>query len=124
MRIDDFQKTSLVESRDIPRELIRALSPLSDQVEQLTTATQGRISFSDNVNAEIRAVQLVHDTSTVIKQQRVKGAAVLVLVAWEELFDYVQIAWQSVDESRVRVKVKWASAPSGSNWVNLLIVGS
>lgn len=124
MKIDDFQKSSAFESGEIPREVARALMPISNQVEQLTSALQGRIGISENTNAEVRVVQLVHDTSSVILQHRVKGQAKAVLLAWEELFDYTQCTWQAIDDNRVRVKVKWASAPTGPTWVHLLIFGA
>lgn len=98
-------------------------SPRDGNVKMITQALQKQLSFGDNVNAEIRELEILHDTDFVLTLQSLRGIPIGALVLWTELYDYHFLRFSVVDTKRVRFSVFFLSEPTEKSRVRILFVG-
>lgn len=122
MKIKNFEKLTKDDFPKIPEDLFKLLNPLSEQVELLTRAAQGKLSLGENVSAELKTFKIAHDTLVEFDLQYIKNP-VGVLVVKSGLLDYTRLAWERADIGRVLVKVYFDSTPSTTTEVTFLVLG-
>lgn len=123
MKIKNFEKLTKNDLPKIPEDLFKLLNPVSEQIDLLTRAAQGRLTCRENLSAEEKTFPIAHDTATTIELQRVKEP-IGILHLWNELGDYARVGWAKADVARVSVKVYFDSTPASNTEVTLLILGS
>ena len=110
--------------KDAPPWMFRLVEQLNQQIELLTTALQNNVTLAENLNAEIRTVDLDHDIAVRIGLNQLKGKPVGVVLLGTGVFDYARIAWDVIDESTVDVKVKWDTDPGVNTAATIAFIGS
>lgn len=117
-------------TRDVPgvpddaRWADRLLEPRDRHTKDLTQALQGGLSLGDNMNAEVRELQVLDDVATEVELKRLKGAPVGALLLWQEREEAPEFWWQPVDVKKARIYLAWPSAPEGAQRVRVVFLGS
>lgn len=118
-------------TRDVPgvpddaRWADRLLEPRDRHTKDLTQALQGGLSLGDNLNAEVRDLQVLDDVFTEIELKKLKGAPVGALLLWQERRgDVPAFDWQPVDVRKAEIYLSWPSAPEGAQRVRVVFLGS
>jgi hypothetical protein len=101
---------ALLESRD-------------SMLKDITRCLTSRLDFANNMNAEVRNVQLFHGVEAEIKLQTLKSRPIGVLHLWNEDYDYAKVKWIQSDQDRIKVTVSFDAAPSDDVLTRLLILG-
>jgi len=108
---------------EAPEWIDDLIDPLNEQMENLTTALQGRLGV-ENENAVVIELGLNHDTPIAITTSDVRGQATEVrVIQVDDGSAVVGFAWQVVSESEVTVRVLFEDAPPGTKTVRLKIRG-
>ena len=124
MKIQNFKNLNRSTETDIPEEIFRTLEPLNEQLQALTTGARRRLSFEDNFNAQVHKILLKDDIAVDLSVDKVRGKANRVEVDTPGFFDYYRLAWKVIDENKIRVKVKWDSAPTDKVDATIVVFGS
>lgn len=124
MRIKDWRRITLDDISEAPEWFQRAVDSLNDQIEDLTTALQLRLTLSENLYSEVRTLELAHDVSTDIRLQKIRTRPLGLLVLATDYYEYHRAAMEVVDRDLIRVKIKWDVAPSSEVAVTLAIFGT
>ncbi len=124
MRIQSFRAPTPGDNPKLPEEYFRANKSQAEQIDLVTQALQNNLSEEDNFNADRKRVSLFHNQEQTISTGRVKGKAAEVRIVHSALFDFPRLAWEVVDEGKIRVKVAWDSNPTEAVEVVLMIKGS
>lgn len=122
MRLERFRRLQPGDYQDAPPFWQRALDPINKQFELLTTALAGLLSFVDNFDADVREIEVEHDTDTDITVE-LRGFPKEVQVHTPENYDYYQVAWEVIDAKTVRLKVKWDTDPGEPVKVRIRVLG-
>ena len=113
MKIENFPEITRADVRgQVPEPIVRYVKPTQKQIGRLTTALQGLLTLEDNLDAEIRLLNLSNDTAETITLQRLRAKPRGVFVLRSELLDYYKLAWRVVSSNQIELKVKWDSAPT------------
>ena len=123
MKLPNFTKVTKGDAPDVQDDVWTVVTPLMDQVAELTKALQGRLDLTTNGAHEIRELPFKDDEELRITLQRVKGKPIGVILLWEALYDYTQLKWKPVDESVIKVKITWSTSPSTPITARILILG-
>lgn len=121
MRIGQYRRLTLEDHPDVPEEFMQTLNTV---LEDMTNALMTGLTFSDNFRAEVRTLQIKHDTTVPIRLQRLTRNPSGVLLLKSTNYDYARLAWQpSSKDLTVDVKIKWDNAPAVDPTVTLLFIG-
>jgi hypothetical protein len=96
------------------------LKARDDALTSVVHVLQGSFTPGDNMQCELRSMTVSHGTTYTISLNKV-SEPVGVLVVYNDLFDYAQVAWKRTDVKEIEVKLSFASAPSGTVKVTLWI---
>ena len=107
MKVPNFRPPNQGDFPGIDEQNIAALKVIGDQLELVTQALQSNISPEENGNAELKAVTLQSGVEVELETKGIKGKAVELVVLGHDKFDSTKLAWQVVDEDKVKVKVTW-----------------
>ncbi len=122
MKIESLPEVSRGDVRGVPEPVVRYVKPAQKQVGVLTRALQGKLTFLDNFDREIRLLNLSNDTAETIKLQDLRAKPRGVFVLGSELFDYPHLAWRVISAKEIEIKVKWDSAPTTPVATEILVV--
>ena len=122
MKIGQFRRLTPKDHPDVDEDLMNALNNV---LEDITNALMSGLTFGDNFRAEVRTLQIKHDTTVPIKLQQLKRNPSGAVLLKSTNYDYARLAWQpsSGKDLTVDVKIKWDVAPAVDPTVTLLFVG-
>ena len=123
MKVPNFTPPNKIDNPGLDEESHKALKVISEQVTLLTSALQKNISPEDNENAETRAFGFENGKEYEISLQEIKGRPTEVRVLDHGLFEKVDIAWEVVDASKIKVVLTWPSEPTAAVDATLFIRG-
>lgn len=124
MKVSNFKRISRSDFPEATDEFHKAMDIVSDQIELLTTALQGNISFEDNFDAEIKELDLEDNKAVTFELKTLRGKPRGVLLLDRGLFDYSVVALQVVDDKSIKVKIAMTDeAPTTSTSVRIAILG-
>ena len=124
MKVQAFRRLQKEDFKDAPEWWARASDVLNKQIEQLTRAVTGRLSFIDNIDSEIKSLEVEHDVDIEIGLQKLKRAPIGVAVLFSHFNANYSLYWEPVSDSKVSVRVKWDIDPTVPVGVRLLMIGS
>lgn len=126
MKIQRYRPPELTEIPKIPKgtEWISAvLAPRDRALKDHAQALTNRLTFEENLNAEVRDVEVFHNVEVELTLNTLNGPAIGVFLVFSELEDYAKLKWRASDADTLRFTVKWDSAPSAGYTVRLVIIG-
>lgn len=123
MKVGNYATPTPGDHPEVPESLFALLHPTMDQVETLTTAAQGRLG-PENLDWEVRELELSDDTTTQVALQRLRSAPLGCVLLWTALADHGQLHWQPIDRSTISVNVTWASSPTTPVLTRFLVLGA
>lgn len=123
MRVQNLQLPERKDLGDAPGWVDRLLGPLGGHLELVTTALQTNLSVLANFNWDVRTLLVPHNTEVEIRHEAREPILGVHLIG-SGLFDYATLAWERVEAGRIKLKVKWDSAPTADTSVTLLVVGA
>lgn len=124
MKVSNFKRISRSDFPEASEDFYRAMDIISDQIEVVTTALQGNISFEDNFDAEIKDLKIKDNTTTTFELKTLKGKPRGILLLDRGVFDYSLVAFKVVNDRTISVKmVSTDEAPLGSTSVRIAILG-
>ena len=124
MKVQAFRRLQREDFKDAPEWWARASDVLNKQIEQLTRAVTGRLSFIDNIDSEIRSLEVEHDVDIEIGLQKLKLAPIGIAILFSEFNSNYSLYWEPLSDSKVSVRVKWDTDPTVPVGVRLLMIGS
>lgn len=125
MKISSWKRLTKSQFPDLPDWAEPVIDRLNEQIERLTSALSGNWTFEDNALAEVRTLEMPHDTMVTIELQRLRRSPSGVLLLSTSEFDYSRLAWR-ISETRERsvdVKVRFDTVPTKTPVVTLLVLG-
>lgn len=125
MRLGNWTRITKADFPDMPEWAERMADSINRQMEALEALVANKITFSDNVEAEVRTLPMPDDTTVPIQLQRLKTTPLGVLVLWTSFYEYPRLKAQmnQTKAYTVDVSVKWDNAPSTDPTVILLFLG-
>lgn len=123
MKIASLKRLNPEDYPDIPEPFHPLMANLNDILEEVIIALQGKLSFADNLAAEIRTIKATHAVETSLGLQRIKGTIVAAFVK-PLLFDTFRYAIGMLRPGVVRFKILFDSAPTTEQDVLLILVGT
>lgn len=108
---------------DVPVWFGRFMGPVGGHLTLVTTALQRKLSVLSNLNWDVKTVSIPHDTAVELRHSAEEPILGVHLLR-TGLFDYAKLAWERVDGGRIRVKVKWDSAPTSDTEAVFLVLGA
>lgn len=129
MKLSSYRPVNRSDVPSAPDWVDKLREPDTDQIKRITIALQNQLGFSDNFNAEVRELDMVHNEWLTIGLRglrgKVSGALVIdVDAAEDENVDWWPIRKSVVDLKTIRLKLKFASDPGRAVKVRVLILGS
>ena len=108
MKVGSYDMLKVADYQDAPEWARRMFDAINPHLDVLTTASQNRLSFQDNSNAEIVSVTLTHNVEIPIRLQRLVGKPRHAIVLASSDFDsYAKLAWKVEEDNLVRVRVAY-----------------
>jgi len=117
-------------TRDVPgvpaeaRWADRLLEARDRHVKDLTQALQGQLSLADNLNSEIRDLQVLDDAEVTVELKKLRGAPVGAMLLWTERREEARFWWQPLDVRKATISVSWPSLPEGEQRIRVVFFGS
>lgn len=122
MKIVSFKGPSKGDIPGIDDNLDRVLKIINEPLEQYNQALSGRLNV-DNLNEEIREIEVFHNRETRLTLQKINGKCIGVLALWNSAFDYVQVVFDQISETQIKIKCFFTSTPADKVKIRLLIRG-
>ncbi len=101
--------------------------PRDKQLKEHSQILQNQVSRTDNTNSDPKELSIRHDTNIDIEFNpeliRADKATTVELEEMINLFDHHKLAWQNIGDNKVRVNVKFDSAPTTAVDVRIRIWG-
>ena len=124
MKIGNFRRLSRADFPDAPDILWRMLESFQDQIELLTSALQGHLTFEDNFNVEIKDLDLEDNTTVTFKLNHLKGKPIGVILLDRGIYDYSVVALEILDEKTARAKIAFTDeAPTDTTTIRVAFLG-
>lgn len=123
MKTGSYTRVTRDSLPNVDEDIFRLVSPISEQLETISRACRRNLSPDQNLNTEMITLDFPDDTAVPIKLQKLNGYPIGVILLWEELFDYAQLAWKAVDKDKIQVKISWSSSPSTVTTAKILVIG-
>lgn len=123
MRIQSYRRVRRDDVPGLPDEVYRALEPISDQLEKLTTAMQGNLRFEDNFESETRELEVSHGVAKDISLQKLRRSRAAGAILIEAAAAVASFTSEVRDLGRVRVTVSFVSDPGEPTRVKFVVLG-
>ena len=118
MRISSFHPLN----KEAPYDA-KVAGALNSILREHTEALSKQLSFRDNFNAQIKTLRLYEDTEVTVQAEALRGVPIGCILLWSELDDYAHLKWTPVAAGKLKVTVKWDTAPTDPYDVRILILG-
>lgn len=122
MKINNFRRPTR-EIADIPPATELFFNITSDQMEQLTSALQGRLSMKDNFHTEEVEYEAADGVESLIRLKTLRTKAKKVMIDWTGHNSPWRHSWRIVDADRIGITIKWDSAPSVATKIQATVFG-
>lgn len=126
MKASSWKRITKSDHPDAPEWFEGVADSLNGHLEMITQILSGNTTFGDNLLAEIRQIDLAHDTVTPVELQRLRRTPLGVILVASSYFDYWRAAWRMSETRRmtIEVKVKWDTPPATPPSVIFLVIGA
>jgi len=112
MNIGQVKRLSRGDIPEAPAWFDKIFTLWAQSFEPLYNALARRLTFGDNMQGEEKEIEMGHDEEVVV-QVNLKSKVTRATVVRTSLFDPASWAWEAITSTSVRVKVQWATAPTG-----------
>ena len=123
MKVPTYIKPTIDETGKLPKGVEILGNSQSNQIETLTTTLQQNCSFEDQFNSETVVYTASDQEDVFIYLKTLKGKPLKVEVIGTNHYSPWSYCWAVVDQTTVRVKVKWSSPPSTPMEITVRVFG-
>lgn len=126
MKIASPKFPSRAETPEVPEDarwIDTYIEPRDSNVKQLTQCLQGQVDLRDNLNAEVRDLEVAHDTDFVLTLKTLRGAPEGAEVIWADRYLYPILRWAPLDQQKLKFSVWFLSIPTDKVKIRLLVWG-
>lgn len=124
MKVQSYVKLQRENFPGVPEEFEGVFDHLNKTLEELVSALQGKLSFDDNFNCEIKEFT-VRDNTPIRVKVRVRGKPRGVILLDRSTSDYHLASFTIIDNETVEVAFYFpTTAPTGDTTVRILVIGS
>lgn len=123
MKLSLFKRFTQEDHPDVPEGFLQQLNKV---LEDISTALQSRLTFSENIQSEVRKLDIRNGTVTPIRLQKLDRNPIGVLLLKSSYLVDPTFTWapSSGRDLTVDVTLTWTPAPATDPTVTLLFIGN
>ena len=109
--VPDFKRPQKTDIPSLDEPTVKALDPVSDQIDRLTRATQGKLSHYSNLNCDVRDIVMRSGVPAIVAVKKIRGKPTGMEVVYTTPGYYHSGFWEPIDDKTIRVTVAFSTNP-------------
>lgn len=125
MKISNYRHPTRQDFPGLSPEISRALDVVGRQVRELTQVLQGRASLSENLNCEIRSMEVLDGVDYEVSMTTMSGEPEGAIPIWADNYEIPRVShFQALSGGRAKVRFEFSTNPTAAKAVRILFVGA
>lgn len=110
-KLPDFRQPTKSDIPELEDSAVKALDPVSKQIDRLTRASQGKLSHYDNFNCDVRDLALRNGVPAVVAVKKIRGKPTGLDILYTSPGCHASGFMEVVDDQTVRITVSFSRNP-------------
>ena len=123
MKINSFRGPNRGDIAGIDEKLERILDIYNKPLEEHTAALKSSLNI-DNENAEIRELQVYHNTLITVTLNKIEGKCIGAIHLWNSISDYCTgVIFNHISDTQISIKFYFSTTPTAKLTVRVYLKG-